>query len=113
MEADTLKKYYFICFCTVSFIILLIVFCLTSCGYNESWIVGKTSEQVIERYGDFESYTATIGEDGLYRSGACFYKLKPARKGYFGTDYGTHLCIWFDENGIATKCYDELSDIGG
>ena len=94
-------------------ILLSLVCCLTSCGCNASWIVEKTSEQIIERYGEFESYTATIGEDGLYRSCACFYKLKPVRKGYLGTDYGTHLCICFVENGIATKCYEEPSDIGG
>ncbi len=66
--------------------------------YDEEWIIGKTIEEVTEKYGEF--YRFGPGESlrdypnssmGLYLTKADNYKEA----------YNRYIAIYFDENGIA------------
>ena len=89
--------------------ILAILLCLvafsgcTNSRYDSEWIIGKTSSEVIEKYGEFDCTHMPAGEDGLYRS-KCGYTIKEPQKGFWGTSPEILFYISFDENGIAVAC---------
>ena len=89
--------------------ILAILLCLvafsgcTNSRYDSEWIIGKTSSEVIEKYGEFDCAHMPAGEGGLYRS-KCGYTIKEPQKGFFGTSPEVLFYISFDENGIAVAC---------
>ncbi len=62
--------------------------------YREKDIIGKTSDQIIEIYGQFDCITMPASQDGLYRNCRCGYSIKEELLFF----------IFFDENGIAVKC---------
>ena len=71
--------------------------------YDVDWIIGKTSAEVIDKYGEFDCTYMPAGEDGLYRS-KCGDTSKDSRRGFLGTSPEVLLFIRFDENGIAIDC---------
>ena len=79
---------------------------LVGCGdkYNEEDFIGKTSLEIVEKYGPFDCVIATLGEDGLYRNGRCGYIQEEAQKGFLGTSQEELFFIRFDENGVAVEC---------
>ena len=87
-------------------IISLCVTILSGCSdskYDTEWIIGRSSTEVIEKYGEFDCTHMPAGEDGLYRS-KCGYTIKEPQKGFFGTSPEVLFYISFDENGIAVAC---------
>lgn len=91
-------------------LIFLIAICLSSCAkepYPEDEIIGLTSVEVTEKYGNFDRVQGTVGKDGLYRSCACGYLISEKQTGFFGSAYPEYFMIFFDENGIADHCRRE------
>lgn len=85
-------------------LILTLGLSLFGCGgYDEDFVMGKTSQEIIERYGDFDylEYSDVDGyseEGGLYRNCKTGYVTK-TEKG----EAVEYFAISFDENGIAYK----------
>ena len=90
-------------------VILSTVLCLTlftGCSdsrYDVDWIIGKTSAEIIDKYGEFDCTYMWAGNVGLYRS-KCGYTIKDPQRGFLGTSPEVLLFINFDENGIAVDC---------
>ena len=94
------------------FPILISMIFLLSCNhqpYDEADILGLTSKEIVEKYGEFYrvSNAKLPDDDGLYRSCQGAYLVAPARRGYLGSTYPVYFTICFDEDGIAYKCYYE------
>ena len=75
-------------------------------NYDEAWIIGKTKDQIVEKYGDFESYYTKTDSSGnvLYSEG--FYTVKSEQRGFLGTDPPIIFRITFNKDGAAYKCYE-------
>lgn len=91
--------------------ILAIMLCLSAfagCSnkskYDTDWIIGKTSQEIIEIYGDFDRTLVPANEDGLYSKCKCGYTIKEAQQGFLGMSEEKLLFITFDENSIAIEC---------
>lgn len=85
--------------------LLVIMLCLSSCSkYTEDDIIGLTSSEIIEKYGDFDRKRGTPDEDGLYRDCACGYLISEKKTDFFGTTPPEYFMIYFDENGVAHWC---------
>ncbi|MBR2902043.1 MAG: hypothetical protein IKC38_02360 [Clostridia bacterium] len=74
---------------------------------NEEDVIGLTSLEIEEKYGDFNIYNhitdAKIrGEDGLYRSKKNGYVVKKETSGKWAVWFVIH----FDENGVAVEAYE-------
>ncbi|MGM9637326.1 MAG: hypothetical protein ACI3YK_05000 [Eubacteriales bacterium] len=85
-------------------------------GYNILWIKGKTAEEVIEKYGEFDRLQSSLYDDdrnGKYVRITCVYVVREAQRGYLGTTPEEWFCIYFDENGLADRCYVRTGGIGG
>lgn len=93
-------------------VIVLITICFSSCGkkqYAEDEIVGLTSIEIVEKYGDFDRMQGSPGEDGLYRDCACGYLVSEKQVGFFGTTPPEYFMIYFDEDGFAHWCrYEQV-----
>ena len=112
----------------ICLIFALVMLCsvLTSCDlvykikYNEKMIIGKTVEEITEKYGDYDfcnkrsPYLDTDGnliEDSLNRIGY--------QTGYIYPDFGTDLkfekyvLIYFDKDGKAYKIERDYTFPGG
>ena len=93
----------------IVWVLLSTILCLAALAgcsdsrYDVDWIIGKTSAEVIDKYGEFDCTYMPVGEDGLYRS-KCGYTVKKPRRGFLGTSPEVLLFISFDENGIAVDC---------
>lgn len=100
--------------CVVLLFALLFALCSCKepCKYDEDWIIGKTSLEVEERYGNFLQAEMPRSSDGLYRSTRCHYFLKEEPM-FFGDVEITLFSISFDENGVAWRCFTSLGPIGG
>ena len=85
---------------------LTFVLALVGCSstYNAEDFIGKTSTEIINRYGPFDCTGMPVSEDGLYRNCKCGYTIKEPQTGFLGTTPEVLFFISFDENGIATKC---------
>lgn len=82
--------------------------------YNKMWIMGKTSAEIIERYGEFEHFSTTpIYVDGLYIWTTAGYVLKEKGNGLFDPPSDVFFLISFDENGRAYSINDHQYRLGG
>ena len=77
--------------------------------YDTEWIIGKSADQIIERYGEFD--IRGLNEDGSYTKGA--YLVKEEYVGYLGTDPEEFYMIYFDSNGYAYEVNDKYIIPGG
>ena len=97
-------------------IILVLLLCLSGCGkktYSEADFIGLSSQEITNKYGDFDIRHNIPSSDGLYRNCGCGYLVTEARKGFLGTTPPDYFMIYFDENGIAYECAYEEGGIGG
>ena len=99
--------------------VLLFTLLLTLCAckedtgiYDPNWIIGKTSLEVEERYGEFYQPSILRSSDGLFRNTACHYLLRE-RPMFFCDVEITLFSIYFNENGIAYEWCTQLGPIGG
>ena len=92
--------------CILFVVIVAILLCFSSCGtkykYDADEVVGLTSIQIVEKYGNFDRSPGYPNEDGLYCNVRCGYLITPASKGCSGSPYPEYFMIYFDENGVAT-----------
>lgn len=88
--------------------ILICFWCLYE-PYDAEWIIGKSAEEIIERYGEFDR--RRLNEDGFYTMGG--YLVKEKRVGYLGTDPEEFYMIYFDSNGYAFDVNDKYIVPGG
>lgn len=80
--------------------------------YDCDWIIGKTSLEVEEKYGEFYHLGYRRPSDGLFCSTECHYLLRE-KTDIFGYTDIVLFSIRFDENGVATECLTQLGPIGG
>lgn len=88
---------------------------MSSCStYDNNFIIGKTSSEIEEKYGDFD-YTSNPQNlrDGNYFKCKCAYKTKEEKVGFLGTDPAEYYAIVFDEDGIAISVYEKWFVPGG
>lgn len=88
---------------------LLLCLLLAGCAeekYSEADFLGKSSAQITAEYGDFDCVGNHSAADGLYRNTNCDYTIREPRVGFLGTDPEVLFFIFFDENGIADRCYE-------
>ena len=74
--------------------------------FREVDFLGKTSAQITAEFGEFDCVVNHASEDGLYRNSSCGYTITEPRVGFLGTDPEVLFFIYFDENGIALRCYE-------
>ena len=79
----------------------------TKMKYREDQIIGLTSLEIVEKYGDFDRPQGSPGIDGLYRDCSCGYLVAEKRVGFLGSTPPEYFMIDFDENGVAVRCYYE------
>ena len=77
--------------------------------YDERWIIGKTHDQIIERYGEFDSYLTITSPNGKFLYDQGNYILKPQKVGFLGTEPPTYFEIKFNQEGIAYECSEEIA----
>ena len=87
---------------------LCLMLTLIGCSekYNEENIIGKTSDEIISAYGEFDNVIGinVPDENGMYRNCKCGYTVESSKQGVLGSSDEILLYIHFDENGIATDC---------
>lgn len=102
-----MKKVY-----AVSALLFVFLFCFSGCGkdrFKEDDILGSSSLEIMDRYGDFDRAQSSPDGDGLYRDCACGYLVTEAKKGFLGTTPPEYFMIYFDEDGIAVLCrYEQV-----
>ncbi len=88
--------------------IIVIVFFVVSFvhydKYDEEWIIGKTKDQIVERYGEFCSYSTSTSSDGKFLYAEGFYILTPKKVGFLGTKLPTYFRIKFNQAGKTYEC---------
>lgn len=95
-------------------IVLMIVgFSAKNRKYNDEWIIGKTKEQIVEKYGDFEWCSPQKDANDQIMCYVGMYTIKPKIVGFLGTKQATYFCIKFSTEGVATECYVEQAGKGG
>lgn len=94
----------------VTLIMLFVLPVLSGCAkYSEDDIIGFTSSEIVEKYGDFDRKRGTPDEDGLYRDCDCGYLISEKKVGFLGTTPPEYFMIYFDENGVADWCdYEQV-----
>ena len=97
----------------IALAVIILIACLSSSKYNEDWIIGKTYDQVVARYGEFDNYSTITDLDGSFMYFLGSYVVKPKRVGYLGTWQGTYFHVYFDKNGVAYECEEALGGKGG
>ncbi len=90
--------------------LFVIILCFSGCEkYTEDDVIGLTSSEIIEKYGDFDRKRGTPDEDGLYRDCECGYLISEKKVGFLGTTPPEYFMIYFDENGVAVWCdYEQV-----
>lgn len=87
---------------------LCLMVALVGCSekYDKEDIIGKTSNEIIDTYGEFNSIIGIDApdENGIYRNCKCGYTIEKAKQGFLGSSDEILFYIYFDENGIATDC---------
>ena len=76
--------------------------------YKEKHIIGRTSSEIVELYGEFDWFFGSdlrVDENGNYCSGACGYKIGEMNREVYPSPM--YYMIWFDDEG---KAY-EIDDI--
>ena len=78
--------------------------------FSEKKIVGRTSQEIREKYGFFD-YSSKLPEaPGLWRNCCCGYLINEGVRDAFGEPEPPMLfMIYFDENGVAYKCTNEYN----
>jgi hypothetical protein len=95
----------------------LLPLCLSGCSghsYDTDWIIGKTSAEIEEKYGAFETtFSYEPSEDGLYKNAQCgYYYLDHID--LLGNDSNEMIfVIRFNKDGVAESCYERYRNIGG
>ena len=91
--------------------ILLLVIVVICCSprlkplkYDEDWIIGKTSIEIVNKYGEFDCELMPVSEDGFFKKCRCGYTIKEPQTGYLGTSPEILYFITFDKNGVAIEC---------
>ena len=92
------KKLLLLCF--------LLIIMLSGCGkkFNSDDYIGKTSAEIIDKYGEFDYVIGETDDSGLFTNTKCGYTSKEKRIGFLGTSEEEFFFIYFDENGDAYKC---------
>ncbi len=116
------KKSLFLCVCVIVCVLVLCIaipLVINKCTkpqYNDEWIIGKTSDEIQERFGEFDgSYSRNSLKypeyclDGDYKNAVGYYITKPSRVGYLGTDPEERFVIVFDENGFAISASNQYA----
>ena len=101
--------------CGLLCVIFLFALILSGCSkYRQANFIGKTADQIQEQYGAFDlNGTAFVATDSTYQGFGCGYLLKESRVGFLGTHPAEYFFIEFDENGVATACYEGYHCNGG
>lgn len=77
--------------------------------YEDRWIIGKTAEQIEERYGEFDRHSELI-TGGFTKE----YCVKPLGQNMWGDPvWPRYYEIYFDETGIAYKVEIFIDGRGG
>lgn len=76
-------------------------------------VLGKTSAEIEEIYGEFDNTGMRRGDDGLFRSTRCSYIVIEKRVGFLGTTPPWVISIGFDANGVAYRVCFEQGGFGG
>lgn len=88
------------------FTTVLLCALLCSCKkYDENWILGKSYDEIVEKYGEFDEIRHT--PLGVVKSG--WYLTRDS-----GTDYlDEYYAIFFDSDGIAVEIREKHYATGG
>ncbi len=89
---------------------VLLLALLCSCGtsmhgYSKLWILGKNSSQITDRYGMFDTCGEFPQADGLYKDTCCSYYVDVNGEQF--KEETVMITIWFNDKGIAYRCYEE------
>lgn len=76
-------------------------------------VIGKTSAEIQERYGEFDNFQMHPGADGLFRNTSCSYVVIRECVGFLGTTPPYVISIGFDSNGVAYRVFLEQGGFGG
>lgn len=95
---------------------LCLMITLVGCSekYNEKDIIGKSSNEIISAYGEFDNVIGidVPDENRVYRNCKCGYTVEKSKQGFLSSSDEILFYIHFDENGIATDC-EKGPRIGG
>lgn len=94
-------------------ITLLLFSACTFHGYDEDWVIGKTSAEIEARYGTFDRLGMNYEEDGLLYRTVAGYIIKESRVTWHGKTTEQLFVVYFDELGIAWQCGVEPGNWGG
>lgn len=83
---------------------MLMLFCSCTPSYDEEWILGKTDDEIIARYGQFDTRYNCYDEEGNYEGWIGTYTIKEERVGYLQTYPEEALKVSFDTNNAAIHC---------
>lgn len=95
-----------------SVLIIVIAICIAWVNnsfksYDEEWMIGKTKQEIEERYGEFDVFQEEPEQLGVYI-------LTEDKRNLFGNvDYGTRLMIFFSKDGKAISTRVESNGAGG
>ena len=91
---------------TIICLILFFIGCsaVSSDKYDKDDFIGKSSIEIVKKYGEFDCVTMPVCEDGLYKNCRCGYTIKEAKQGFLGASEEVLFFVSFDENGNATEC---------
>jgi len=94
----------------LALLISIVVYLKACCKpYDEKWIIGKTSDEIMERYGKFDIVMNKPSEDGLYRNQRCGYKTKSGNIDWYDEFY----MISFNSQGVAYLIEEDVCRPGG
>lgn len=101
-------------FITILLVVLLVIGLVLVCFqlnylYHKNWIMGKTSAEIQERYGQFDQTGMPVSADGLYRGCICSYFVTKERV----AKPLIMFSIGFNKSGIAYECCFEKGPKGG
>lgn len=95
-------------------LIALLLAALAGCAkYRRADFLGKTSAQIEAQYGQFDIRGSFVSTDNKHRDYGCGYLIKESQVGFLGTTPAEYFFIVFNENGIATACYNGYHCNGG
>ena len=109
-STDIMKR--FIAFTLIMVLLVSFTGC-TKQKYSEEDFIGLTSQEIIDKYGDFDHCHQSPDDDGIYRNTMCGYIVKEEHVGYLGTTPADYFLIHFDSEGIAYECTIEQGGWGG
>lgn len=101
---------------SIFFLVCAVFLSLWACAqrpYDEEWIIGKTSAEIEEKYGQFQRISNPYHEDGLlYRTDAG-YIIKKSRVSWHGKTTEVLFVVRFNQDGLASYCGIEPGNWGG